>query len=253
MSEKKFVMKELKSKALETLKGRWKPMVLATLVYILIGGLISVLSSTGKNPANGFSGFLMVKTLVAIALSFLVTPLLQMAYVRFAIKFANTNENLDVSEMFSLANPYKPSYAIYWANFLKVFLWMLPLFVIIVLCSVLSIAMSYTESETTAFIIGLSVLVVAYVAYLVFLCKKIISYSFSCYIVAEDPSVKAFDAIRQSVELTKGSCGRIFLFCLSFIGWGLLAGVTFGIGLLWLLPYIQLSYYNLYKELSVKA
>ncbi|MDR2658511.1 MAG: DUF975 family protein [Spirochaetaceae bacterium] len=39
---------------------------------------------------------------------------------------------------------------------------------------------------------------------------------------------------------------------LSFIGWGLLCCLSFGIGFLWLVPYISMSITNFYEELRKK-
>ena len=45
---------------------------------------------------------------------------------------------------------------------------------------------------------------------------------------------------------------RFKLFCLqlSFIGWAFLAGLTFGIGLLWVFPYMQVAIIAFYFHLK---
>ncbi|MGN0187254.1 MAG: DUF975 family protein [Paludibacteraceae bacterium] len=42
---------------------------------------------------------------------------------------------------------------------------------------------------------------------------------------------------------------KLFLLDLSFIGWGILCVLTFGIGFLWLAPYISVSHAHFYEEL----
>lgn len=74
-----------------------------------------------------------------------------------------------------------------------------------------------------------------------------LSYSQTFYLMIDDPSLSGMDALRKSKELMKGHKCEYFLLCLSFIGWAFLAAMTFGIGFIFLLPYIALSqavYYN---------
>lgn len=74
-----------------------------------------------------------------------------------------------------------------------------------------------------------------------------LSYSQTFYLMIDDPSLSGMDALRKSKELMKGHKCEYFLLCLSFIGWAFLAAMTFGIGFIFLLPYMALSqavYYN---------
>lgn len=82
---------------------------------------------------------------------------------------------------------------------------------------------------------------------------KSIAYSMSFYVLAENPEIGAREALNISKRITMGYKGRIFMMGLSFIGWAILACLTLGIGLLWLTPYIQISFANLYKELKAEA
>ncbi len=75
----------------------------------------------------------------------------------------------------------------------------------------------------------------------------------SFYILAENPQLGAREALNISKRITMGYKGRIFMLGLSFIGWAILACITLGIGFLWLVPYIQISFANLYKELKAEA
>lgn len=64
-------------------------------------------------------------------------------------------------------------------------------------------------------------------------------YSMAFYIMLDNPEMGIMDAIRESKRITNGHKMDIFILYLSFIGWSLLAVLTFGIGYLWLVPYIQ--------------
>jgi uncharacterized membrane protein len=67
------------------------------------------------------------------------------------------------------------------------------------------------------------------------------SYSQAWYLLANDPSLGAMEAIGRSKAMMQGHKGRLFCLALRFIGWGLLCVLTLGIGLLWLVPYMSTS------------
>ena len=60
----------------------------------------------------------------------------------------------------------------------------------------------------------------------------------------------SFYAIRQSRKLMKGYKGKLFMLDLSFIGWNLLAKMTYGILNIMVLPYTVTAYILFYEELK---
>ena len=82
---------------------------------------------------------------------------------------------------------------------------------------------------------------------------KSYSYWMVPYIIAENPGISTSRAFKISCQTTKGEKMRIFVFELSFIGWYLLCALTFGIGLIFLLPYVSASRAELYAALRYKA
>ena len=79
---------------------------------------------------------------------------------------------------------------------------------------------------------------------------KVLSYSMTPYILASNPNVTATEALSISKRMTKGHKGKIFVMYLSFIGWQLLNGLTFGIlGILYVNPYMYTSIAGLFVEL----
>lgn len=77
-----------------------------------------------------------------------------------------------------------------------------------------------------------------------------IRYSQTLYIIADNPNIKVIDAIKESKRMMNGSKMRYFKLSISFIGWLLLSILTLGIGLLWLLPYINTSLTIFYEDLK---
>jgi len=76
------------------------------------------------------------------------------------------------------------------------------------------------------------------------------SYSMTDYILAESPDMTAQEAITRSKEMMQGNRWRLFCLQISFIGWHILSGLTFGIGELWLRPYTETAKAAFYREIS---
>lgn len=64
----------------------------------------------------------------------------------------------------------------------------------------------------------------------------------------DNDELSAKDIVNKSEELMKDNRWRLFCLGLSFIGWLILSSFTFGIGILFLLPYIQISFATFYEE-----
>jgi len=77
-----------------------------------------------------------------------------------------------------------------------------------------------------------------------------LGYGMTFFIMAEDPNILAQDAMRKSKDMMMGHKWDLFWLGLSFIGWMLLAVLTFGIGLLWLESYMMASFVIFYENLK---
>jgi uncharacterized membrane protein len=77
-----------------------------------------------------------------------------------------------------------------------------------------------------------------------------LSYSMTYFIIAEDSSISASDAITKSKKMMKGNRWKLVCLGFRFIGWFLLAMLTFGIGFLWVGPYMYVSYAQFYDDLK---
>jgi uncharacterized membrane protein len=75
------------------------------------------------------------------------------------------------------------------------------------------------------------------------------------YIAAEEvnENTKVMDVINKSKTMMDGHKWEYFVFNLSFIGWYLLCGITFGIAAIWVVPYVttaNVMYYEKLKKLK---
>ncbi len=80
---------------------------------------------------------------------------------------------------------------------------------------------------------------------------KAYSYQLVPYIIKDEPKLSAKEVLARSSQLMYGNRWRAFLMDLSFIGWGLLGLLTFGIvNIFWTTPYFQSAQAALYLELT---
>lgn len=82
---------------------------------------------------------------------------------------------------------------------------------------------------------------------------KGISYSMAMYILAENKGKSALECINESKAMTEGHKMELFVLSLSFFGWILLTGITFGIASIWVIPYMQATMTNAYQSLKSSA
>jgi len=75
-------------------------------------------------------------------------------------------------------------------------------------------------------------------------------YSQTFYVLMDDPEISAIDAIRKSSDMMSGAKLKLFMLVLSFIGWAILTAFTFGIGQLFLIPYVMTSQALFYEDLK---
>lgn len=79
---------------------------------------------------------------------------------------------------------------------------------------------------------------------------KSYSYSMAGFIMSENPEISAKEAMEMSMKMMDGNKFRLFCLRLSFIGWMLLGILTFGIGFLWIIPYMNAATAAFYDEVS---
>lgn len=79
---------------------------------------------------------------------------------------------------------------------------------------------------------------------------KAYSYSMAYYVLAENPNMTAREALNISKQITNGHKWELFVLSLSFIGWILLSMVTFGIALIYVIPYMNATFANFYNSIK---
>lgn len=76
---------------------------------------------------------------------------------------------------------------------------------------------------------------------------KAYEYYFVHYILAENPNISTKRALQISKAMTQGYKWNIFILEMSFLGWYLLGALCFGVGVLFVTPYVEATMAELYS------
>ena len=129
-----------------------------------------------------------------------------------------------------------------------IFLWSLVVYIPLIIFSVsASIVRSGVEQTNLPFQLMLVFGFLSAITVWIPLIKSF-SYSLTFYVMV-DFNLSGRKAISKSVELMKGHKAKLFRLGLSFFGWYLLSSLTFGIGAIFLAPYVQATVAEFYAEL----
>lgn len=75
------------------------------------------------------------------------------------------------------------------------------------------------------------------------------SISLSYYLLIDDAEMEASEALKKSVKLMKGNYGRYIYMQLSFLGLLILGVLTLYVGFIWIMPYMQMTEIEFYREI----
>lgn len=79
------------------------------------------------------------------------------------------------------------------------------------------------------------------------------AYAMVPFLLRDYPTLSATEAMRTSRQMMRGHKWDLFLLDLTFIGWFFLAVCTFGIGFLWLAPYVSAAHAHFYEDLKAET
>ena len=210
-----FVRSEIKSKAKEQIKGNIGILFVCMLVVGVIVGLPSSLSQViapiNVSNITNIGVTEIVVMIIAVIFVWIITPALQMGIIKIYLGLSN-GKKPEVGDVFSGFSIFGKAW---WLSFITNFF--------IMMWSILF------------FIPGII---------------KGYSYSMAIYILAENPTMTAREALNESKRITQGAKVNLFVLDLSFIGWAILCGITFGILLIYVIPYMNATYVNAYKAIK---
>lgn len=77
-----------------------------------------------------------------------------------------------------------------------------------------------------------------------------LAFSQAFFILADNKEIRVRDAFYKSRMMMKGYKWKFFLLQLRFLGWAILCIFTFGVGFLWLIPYMYATSAKFYDDIK---
>ena len=224
---------EFRSIARLSLKGKWPIAILAGFIVVLLGGSVSPVTFSytvnvdvsdtssaldlGNSPSllpdwiPAVATVMLVAAIIYAILYFVVGSVIAIGYAKFNLDVVDHGE-VKMGTIFSCMHMWKTAVVTRLLTSLIIFLWSLLLII--------------------------PGIIAAY------------SYAMTDYILAENPDMKATEAMKASKEMMKGNRFRLFCLELSFIGWVIVCLFTCGLGAFVLKPYEEAAYAAFYREVS---
>lgn len=236
-----MTLTEMRSEARKSLAGKWGKAAILMLVYALITSVISFV--LGLIPFVG--------SIIQLVINLPIT-------YGFLVCMIKLKRGEEVSYTEFLNNgfgSFKKVWIVLGNTILKL---IVPICLVVVFTILLYVggfgAVAGTAANSngaaTGFgalgIIGLIGSIVAYI----WVTIKGLLYALSQYILYDNPDMSGKEIVEESERLMKGNRVRYFFLPFTFIGWIILAGFTFGIGALWLTPYMMVTTVVFYESLA---
>lgn len=231
--------KETRAQARDALKGQWGKAILFLIIYAIVTMVLSIVL--------GFIPFVgkVMETIISVPLVIGLTATL--------IKIKRKEEfgyfdfiNVSI-EMFG------KSWGVFGHTLLKMLVPVILLVVSTIIISVGIVMLGANElSMGTINMAALLVTVLGSILYIISMIWTIIKgylYSLTSAILADNEDMPTLKVVEKSEALMNGNRMKLFLLSLSFIGWGILSTLTFGIGLIWLVPYMSIAQICFYDNL----
>ena len=224
--------KELRVKAWESLKGKYWMAFAVVLVTGLIGSISNIFTSFGQNlgevlglvdPAE-LDSTMMIGALVLSGVV-IVSAIIGLI---FGI-FVSSPITVGLCNYFIINTDSKPSFKDAFSGF----------------------KVKYGRNVGTLLLVAIKSVLWTLLLVIPGIIKTY-EYSIIPYILADDPEISSKDAFKKAKEMMKGNKWRLFKLEFSFIGWALLSALTLGIGVFFLLPYVNAATAEFYVELKNK-
>lgn len=248
-----MISSDFRTEARRKLDGKWGKAALVTLAFAFINFLLAFIESCIKENSVVMYLFSIAQVVISIPLSF--------GFIIALFKLYK-NETVAAFDFLSLGfSNLKKSWSVTFRIALKL---IVPIIVVIVAYILIIIAatnysvnpityshydidnsvynLSYSVSSftSTGLIFVVVALIIMTVGY-IWLFTKSYYYKLAYLVAIDNEDLTAKEAVDQSEKIMTGKRAKLFWLELSFIGWAILSVFTFGIGMLWLIPYIQFA------------
>ena len=227
-----MVSSQIRAEARNSLTGKWGKGALLTLVYMIITFIISWV--------------LNLIPVVGGIVSFVINPVLAFGYLIGFIKLKRGEEVGYVDFFKNGFNQFGKVWGVIGQTILKM---IVPVIALIVSIIIFAIGIGGAAVGGELGLLGV-IGIIAYIAALIWVIVKGYSYVLSQYILYDNPDMDSKAIVEKSEELMNGHKWAWFWLPITFIGWVILGTITFGIGLLWVIPYMQVALVIFYENLA---
>lgn len=259
---KMWTFKEMKEKARFRLLSNYTKCLFAMIIFNAISNLLSfVLPVNGNIAAEPMTEekFLEIQNAVSnnMGLVFSIIAGIFMVSILFSVfimspitvgkvRFFNetARDSSKIKELFfSFTHGIKSYFNIVRVEFIKAILiaiWVLPGMVI--MAGWFYWVSTYSFNLPLASLAGTIIIMIS----MILVLRKSLEYFFVDYILADEPDISWKMAKKMSKEMTKGQKISILALQFSFIGWYILGLAFGGFGLIFILPYVEMTFSELY-------
>lgn len=237
-----MVASEIRAKARESLTGKWGKAAVMVLCYSIINFVMAFV----LNLIIGIGPIIYI----------IVTPVLAYGFLASLIKLKR-GEEVNYVDFFNLGfSSFGKIWGVIGNILLKLLIPVILLIVFVILLSIgftgaiittLSHSMAASSSPAFLTLIGI-VGFIGYIVTVIYLVVKGYLYALSYFVLFDHPEMNGKQIVEKSAELMNQNRWKLFWLILSFIGWAFLCAFTFGIGYLWLFPYIAFATIIFYEN-----
>ena len=238
-----MISSDFRAEARRKLAGKWGKGACIMLAFLLVTFVINFI--IGLLPDSYEWLGQIIDIVINVPLSF---------GILYAFLKLYKDENVGAFDFFKLGfNNFGKSWSITFNIFLKM---IVPAIVIIISYILIAVGISlystslfvtYSTSAVNGYvfiaIIGFILLVVSSI----WATTKYYFYQLAFLISIENEDMSAKDVVEESQKTMTGKRAGLFWLQLSFIGWAILGAISFGIGFLWIIPYVHCATIAFYK------
>jgi uncharacterized membrane protein len=232
---------DLKNQALDTLRGKWGSFVGLTFIFILLYVLASGLAQYGAIfQGSKFTTLAMVFTIIGAIVTILFIPM-QYGYYIAHLNSSRQDLPADIGDLFCGYRRFTDVFVTLLLQFLVIFAALLPYFIFFGVIAWLKLLESHIY---LIIVVGCILMIPGLILGL--------AYTLVPFILHDQPDLRPADVLRESRMMMKGHKRELFLLMISFFGWMILTVFTFGIGMLWLAPYMGMTIVKFYEQLCTE-
>lgn len=228
---------EIRKEAREALKGKCGKVVCIVLAFLALSMLMGFVQGFINEESIVYTILEVAYVIINVPFSF-----------GLIISFMKIKRNEEVKAWDFIKDGFLrfgKSWGITWHTFIRLLLPVVCLILIVILHLVLFFNGVAVQLGT---LFSLLYIVLLFTTIIYIACRALL-YVLAYYISFDNPELSSKECVKKSAKFMKGNRGKYLLLGLSFIGWVVLVILTLGIGILWLMPYMQVAVICFYEKI----